>query len=65
MRKIENLPNDFEQSSEHSEEKKVLSIRELLEVQGGLGTDDYLDDCTERQCVSFATVSCTSGAIKV
>ena len=34
MKKLVKLPNGFEQGSEHSEEKKVLSIRELLEVQG-------------------------------
>lgn len=34
MKKLVTLPNGFEQGSEHSEEKTVLSIRELLEVQG-------------------------------
>ena len=34
MKKLVNLPNGFEQGSEHSGGKKVLSIRELLEVQG-------------------------------
>lgn len=44
----------------HSEEKKVLSIRELLEVQGGLDTDANLDDCTSQQCNSAAVLVCDS-----
>ena len=60
MKKLVTLPNGFEQGSEHSEEKKVLSIRELLEVQGGLDTDVNLDDCTSQQCTSAAVLVCDS-----
>lgn len=64
MRKLGSLVNDFEKDSEHSEEKKVLTIRDLLEVQGGLDMEGDMMDCSSGQCHSMAVVTCTSGVFK-
>lgn len=53
----------IEKTSEFQHEQE-LSIRELLEVQGGLDMDEFMRDCQDYQCNSAAVVSCETGAIK-
>ena len=51
-----------EKISKHQNEQE-LSIRELLEVQGGLDMEEFMRDCESYQCVSAASVSCDDHAI--
>ncbi len=64
--------NEFEKEEvqKDSEKKEVsqnpqkLSLRDLLEVQGGLDFDDYLRDCDSGQCW-IGAVACVSNMIKI
>lgn len=44
------------------QESQELDVRELLEVQGGIDSDEDLDSCISRQCSSGAVKYCNSGA---
>lgn len=59
MKKLKGMMpgNEAELSSAHSGEKK-LSIRELLEVEGGLEAELADGDCQKGQCESVAVVVC-------
>lgn len=62
------IMNEFEKEEVQnaSEKKEVnqnpqkLSLRDLLEVQGGLDFDDYMGSCISMQCKSGA-VNCEYG----
>lgn len=55
----ENEVQETLKKKEESQSPQKLSLRDLLEVQGGFDFDDYMRDCTEKQCYVGA-VACTS-----
>lgn len=62
------IMNEFEkeevqkasEKKEANQNPQKLSLRDLLEVQGGLDFDDYMRSCISMQCKSGA-VNCESG----
>lgn len=60
---MEKFENDEVQKTSEKEEvnqnPQKLSLRDLLEVQGGLDFDDYMRDCNTAQCY-IGAVGCVS-----
>lgn len=60
---MEKFENDEVQKTSENEEvnqnPQKLSLRDLLEVQGGLDFDDYMRDCDRGQCY-IGAVGCVS-----
>lgn len=62
---MEKLENDEVQKTSEKQEvnqnPQKLSLRDLLEVQGGLDFDDYMRSCISLQCKSGA-VTCETAS---
>lgn len=41
---------------ENGRSLKKLNIKDLLEVQGGLDSYEFMRDCSSYQCTSYATI---------
>lgn len=62
LKSVKEGKNAVEKISKHQNEQE-LSIRELLEVQGGLDMEEFMRDCVYYQCKSAASVSCDDHAV--
>ena len=50
------------EKQEENQTSRKLSLRDLLEVQGGLDSDDFMRDCTSAQCY-VGSVVCVSSML--